>query len=72
MDELRKCIAAGELLKAADLMKAQLGLLEQQIADADRRLERLESSRADWRSFYETTFMAPGVASLHRAPRVMQ
>jgi hypothetical protein len=37
MDELHKCLAEGNLNKAADLMKSRLNLLERQIADASRR-----------------------------------
>jgi hypothetical protein len=72
MNELRKLVAAGDLHKAADLMKAQLGLLEQQFADMDRRLAKLES-REHWPAFCEATFRAPGVANLHQpAPERVQ
>jgi hypothetical protein len=40
MDELRKFIAAGELHKAADLLAAQ-------IADASRRLDKIEHHCSD-------------------------
>jgi hypothetical protein len=46
MPELNKLIGAGDLRKAADLMKVQLGLLEQQIFDASRRLDKIEQEDA--------------------------
>jgi hypothetical protein len=59
MNKLRKLIAAGDLHKAADLMKVQLSLLEEQLADADRRLSKLES-KEDWPGFYEATPIGAG------------
>jgi hypothetical protein len=72
MDELRKCIAAGELHKATDLMKVQLGLLEQQIADADRRLAKIEAEDERRRSFLEAEAPAPVSALWLPALRAIQ
>jgi hypothetical protein len=72
MNELTKLTAAGDLLKAADLMKVQLGLLEQQIADVDRRLAKIEAEDERRRSFLEAEAMAPVSATIHKAPERMQ
>jgi hypothetical protein len=71
MNELRKLVAAGDLHKAADLMKARLADLDAQFADLDARITKLES-REHWPAFYEATPMAPGVANLHPALERMQ
>jgi hypothetical protein len=65
MAEFNKLVAAGELSKAADIMKVQLGLLEQQIADADRRLAKIESEDERRRNFWEAEAQAPVSATIH-------
>jgi hypothetical protein len=65
MDELRRFIAAGELRKAAVLLEAQL-------ADAGRRLTKIEAEDARRRSFWDATVKAPIVANFHPAPRSIQ
>jgi hypothetical protein len=72
MNELRKLVAAGDLLEAADLMKVQLGLLEQQFIDTDLRLRRIEQEDARRRNFWEAEAMAPASATIHKAPRGLQ
>jgi hypothetical protein len=72
MAELNKLVAAGELHKAADLMKVQLGLLEQQIADASRRLDKIEQEDERRRNFIEATDKALAVACFHKAPEMRQ
>jgi hypothetical protein len=71
MNELRKLIAAGDLHKAADLMKSQLSLLEQQSDLLNQRLAKLES-KEDWPGFYEAVPRALGTANRHKAPGVIQ
>jgi hypothetical protein len=65
MSELNKLIGIGDLLKAADLMKSQLSLLEEQLADADRRLARIEVEDERCRNFWEAEAMAPASATIH-------
>jgi hypothetical protein len=42
MNELNKLIGVGDLLKAADMMKAQLADLEVQLVDIERRITHVE------------------------------
>jgi hypothetical protein len=72
MLELNKLIGAGDLRKAADLMKARLSLLEQQIADADRRLSKIETEDERRRTFLAAEALAPASANVHPAPRGLQ
>jgi hypothetical protein len=65
MDELRSFIAAGELRKAAVLLEAQL-------ADAGRRLTKVEAEDARRRSFMAAEAMAPASANCHPAPGMRQ
>jgi len=62
MNELRKLVAVGDLRKAAGLMKAQLSLLEEQLADAERRLTKIEAEDERRRSFLDAEAMAPASA----------
>jgi hypothetical protein len=72
MNELTKLVAAGELAKATDLMKEQLGLLERSLADADSRLSKIEREDELRRNFLEATIEALIVANLHQAPGRLQ
>jgi hypothetical protein len=65
-------LTVGDLLKSADRMKARLCEMEAEIADAERRLARIEEQDALHRSFIEATVLALPVAHLHSAPRVLQ
>jgi hypothetical protein len=68
---MNKLLIMGDLHKAAGLIKARVADLEQQIADASRRLDKLES-REHWPAFYEAGTQAPVSATWHRAPARMQ
>jgi hypothetical protein len=59
----------GELRKSRDLMKARLCSMEEELADLDRRLTKLEDPQ---HPFSEATFTAPIVANLHQAPARLQ
>jgi hypothetical protein len=72
MNTLNKLTAAGDLLKAADLMKGRLAILEEQIADTDRRLTKIEQEDERRRSFLEAEALAPASANWHPAPRMVQ
>jgi len=69
---MNKLTAVGDLLKATGLMKAQLGLLEEQLADAERRLTKIEAEDERRRSFLEAEAMAPASANWHLAPEMLQ
>jgi hypothetical protein len=64
-------LTVGDLLKSADRMKARLCEMEAEIADADRRLTRLEEEGEAFR-FLAAVVVAPTAATCHRAPRATQ
>jgi hypothetical protein len=58
-------IGAGDLLKAADVRAAQ-------IADANRRLAKIEAEDERRRNFWEAEALAPASANWHKAPARLQ
>jgi hypothetical protein len=72
MDELHKCLAKGNLNKVAGLMKARLGVLNDQLIDLDSRLTKIEAEDERRRNFIEATDKALAVACLHKAPEMRQ